>query len=123
MIVASDLAREARDLLNAARANEARRRTVVSRAYYAGYHHVRSMAAEAGWRFNRQEGKGIHQHLIGWLSDHSDGGMRHVGSLMQSLLLVRRLADYQLEQSVTWEQAVDAVERAEELLADYGEED
>lgn len=119
-VTPGDLLTEAQALSADITHSEARRRTVVSRAYYAAYHALLTAAAREGYRYGRENGRspGSHENLIEWAIHHSDAK-----SLTQSAVALRRLknqrtkADYRLTETVTFNDAQASLTKAVHLIA------
>lgn len=94
MIEPADLLREAQTLLNAVDDNEVRRRTAVSRAYYAAYHGAKVVAEAAGYR---DDGKtSVHAQLGRYFQTSPDRKRKRIASMLKDLRNLRVRADYYL---------------------------
>ena len=115
-----DLLTEAQSLSTEMNKCEARRRTVIGRAYYAAYHALLSAAAREGYRYGRENGRapGSHENLIEWAIHHGDSK-----SLTQGAVALRRLknqrakADYHLNVTVSPGDAQTSLTKAVHLIA------
>lgn len=119
MTTPRDFLVEAEDLLKGARSNEVRRRSVISRAYYGGFHVAEAMARARGYRFDPDAGQGRHKHLwtfcTGAFPDNEAAreAVRDLARLHEQ----RLRADYRLDRLVAFDDADDAVSRAREAVA------
>lgn len=128
MIRADDLLGEASGLLTESM-TEARRRTVMGRAYYAAYHHVFEHPAIADIaneieelrECNRKVGKappGAHSLLVRKLRGTRDRTLCRAGDILSRLLNARIKADYHLGAVVTDVEAPESVALAKRLFND-----
>ncbi len=128
MTTPADILNDAK-LLNEGATSEARRRAVVSRAYYAVYHHILSQSwakdftnelvqigkeAEAAGR----HAPGRHSLLQRWLGKSPNRSIKYAGSQLADLMSRRVNADYRLHQTMNQLVSTDAVELAEEIIYD-----
>lgn len=118
MIDPRDLLEEARELAKTARSREVRRRSAISRAYYAAYHRASEVARQAGYRFVKSEGVGSHAHLFKFLESLPDPNARAAVKLLDLLKKRRVAADYRLDRSIPMGTLEEALERAEYLLTE-----
>lgn len=99
MTLPDDLFQDAERLAEVAvaRSDDARRRTILSRAYYAAYHHVRRRvgAQPPG----RGEG-GMHRRYLNWLAASDDEARQRVGRMLDRLYRNRLHADYDLSRPI-----------------------
>ena len=114
-ITPADLLAETRELLVGS-ANEVRRRTVASRAYYAAFHASRRFAATLGYEQRRD--RGVHGQLIRFLANRQERWIRGCARRLRRLRDLRTKADYQLEIRFPFGIAQDAVEDAIEIMED-----
>lgn len=113
-----DFLEEAESLVKGARANEVRRRSVISRAYYGCHHAAQQIAQQKGYVFDRQAGQGMHKQLNIFLDtafqddDNIHDAVRELNRLSQQ----RVRADYKLDKTIFFEDAEDSVKRAQEVM-------
>lgn len=126
MITSNHLLLEARSLLENAHL-EQRRRSAMSRAYYAAFHAVKGhvcakeIAREIAYRQADAEKKGNrppggHSLLINALCASGDKQLSYIGSQLSILYERRVVADYKLYKDVGLDVAEDTVHTAEELI-------
>ncbi|WP_428247640.1 HEPN domain-containing protein [Ferrovibrio sp.] len=96
--------------------SEARRRSILSRTYYAAFHQAISIAGENGFR-REKNGEGIHQQLIGFLRRQTKSSLRQLGCDLDSLYTKRIQADYYLNITIEKHDAEDSLLVAQEVLA------
>lgn len=118
MIDCVDILEETRDLAKAAHGREIRRRTTISRAYYAAYHRVETAARGLGYRFNNGAGVGMHADLIGFMRQSGRPELVGAAEVLYRLKGLRVLADYKLHASVSVPHMREAIEQAEYLLTE-----
>ncbi|MBF0167692.1 MAG: hypothetical protein HQL45_08670 [Alphaproteobacteria bacterium] len=120
MIKAINFYAEAKELFAPA-ASEARRRTLASRAYYAGYHFL----LERGVVPTNEEEKetksihpnaGSHQRYLRWMGNSSNAQFRRAAVLLGQVYQHRIKADYWPSNTLTSEEAKDAMAVLEELI-------
>lgn len=111
----TDILREARDLFSD-NAQEVRYRTVVSRAYYAAFHHTKSYAETQGFKGNK--GRSIHRDIINFLAGHKNADNRYRSHRLDQLRNLRNRADYRLEMNFGTPMAEDALNDAAEIVGD-----
>ena len=117
MITPGEILNEARVLLNGVVINEPRCRTIVSRAYYAAYHHA--LQHPAAKNFNPTEKQSPHTALAYHLIKTDDANIRFAGKLLQALRLRRTTADYTLHLKVRQQEALAAYEEADIIINDH----
>lgn len=115
MITPADVLREAQTLLGMANADEVRRRTAVSRAYYAAYHHARVVAEMAGYCDNGKAS--VHAQLGQHFKAAKDPKLRRVAQFLRDLKGLRVRADYALDGDVSVSDARDAVLKALRIVS------
>jgi len=113
-----DLLEEARELAKTARSREVRRRSAMSRAYYAAFHRADEAARSAGYRFDASEGAGSHVHLLAFLARLPDPGARTAARSLKTLKKQRVLSDYQLAEDISMHMVEQVIEQAEYLLTE-----
>lgn len=118
MTDASDFLREAKNLVKMGQGQEIRRRTTVSRAYYAAYHHALSEAARCGYRFDPAAKKGRHEHLYTHLEDSGNPDWIAAADILRYLRSLRTTADYHLEQAVSAPIVRQTIESAEYVMGE-----
>jgi uncharacterized protein (UPF0332 family) len=101
MTVALDFLQEAKSLARTGHSQEIRRRTTVSRAYYAAYHHALAEATRCGYRFDSTARKGRHEHLFAHLESSGKPDWIAATDILRNLRSVRTTADYHLGKSVS----------------------
>ena len=115
-----EILRDAEQLALAA-TTEARRRTVLSRSYYAALHYLWAHPCAA--EFSRQKERSIHRDLVQYLAQSSNRSVVHCAQLLIRLRGRRELADYHLGDTITAAMAEESIEDAgeiiEEALLDY----
>ncbi len=118
------LLQEAR-LLDESSATEIRRRTVIGRAYYASFHFLRGHPCSK--EFDAPRTSSVHKALMRHLAQDDNPNVVHCARLLGRLRAVRNLADYTLDQSVSQQMVVEALEDAgeiiEELLENFSKAD
>ncbi len=119
MIQAHEFVAEARQMLQAARSSEIRRRTAASRAYYGCYHLFLAYAKARGYAFSKDDRKGMHEHLLQALPDYleDDDDLIQMFKDLETLKTLRRDCDYRLAENIPYESVAFAVERAEHIVA------
>ena len=118
MIDPGDLLDEAKDLARAGHGREVRRRSAISRAYYAAFHQAEAAARTAGYRFDRKAGTGMHAHLIAYLRGSGLPGLKGAAGILNALKDMRTLADYRLHDNVAMLSVKEAIEHADFLLTE-----
>lgn len=101
MIGAFDFLQEAKSLVRIGQSQEIRRRTAVSRAYYAAYHHALAEATRRGYRFDPAAKKGRHEHLFAHLESSGNVDWIAATAILRNLRAARTRADYHLQGSVS----------------------
>jgi hypothetical protein len=116
----ADILRDA-EQLSGAITTEARRRTILSRAYYAALHYLKLHPCAA--EFRDRPGRSIHRSLVEHLAQSKNRSVTHCARLLIRLRGRRELADYYLGDTITAAMAEEALEDAreiiEEALVDY----
>ena len=122
MITPEEMLLDARQLLNVV-PHEGRRRTVISRAYYAAFHFLNQHPCCN--QYERTSGRGTHQDLLEYLGSSPEPNVQSAAELLQSLYTRRIEADYRLSNHVLRGTEVHCVEDAayiiEETLVEYEE--
>lgn len=109
---------EAESLKPAIHSSEARRRTIVGRAYYAAYHAVLEKARCAGYSRSPQT-PSVHADLIHWTKRQAGNlTLRTAGQLLETLRRRRVRADYYLSVQITPDEARDSLQQATFLIDD-----
>jgi hypothetical protein len=108
---------EVKDLSQGAM-SPARRRTVISRAYYATYHFLH--LSPVGKTFVRDSGIAIntHRQFITFLIRANDANTKIAGRKLEGLYAKRILADYFMETQITNNMTTEAVDDALEIIED-----
>lgn len=120
-VTPGDLLAEAKALRVAARGSEARRRTIVGRAYYAAYHSLLIAAQALGYRYGNENNRppGRHENLIDWASrQNSAHDLRIAAERLRALKPWRQRADYALDIGVSFTQMEYCLEMAQALIDD-----
>jgi hypothetical protein len=99
-------------------ATEARRRTILSRCYYAAFHFMSARPETTGFSVRPGIGQGTHRQFIDYIKRHRDPKVARVGGILGALYFRRILADYQPERDVTNRLAVESMEDAKEIILD-----
>jgi hypothetical protein len=110
---------------------EARRRTVISRAYYGVYHHVlrqdwlRDFATDLAWsqkkaRDENRSPPSLHTALVRWMGRNSNRKISQAGADLGDLLARRNKADYDLKLSIDAGYAADSLGLADAILTRLG---
>ena len=94
----------------------ARQRTVISRSYYAAYHHVRLHNRARAYRYSRRGG--MHKEFLDFLDRSADRDLQWAGSRLNDLYSLRLLADYRLEHPLPPNAAGRCLEDAREIIED-----
>ncbi len=101
-------------------------RTIVGRAFYAGYHFLRGHPCTADFEFARDAGMGSHKQFLEWLGGRANLEIVFAGRLLGKLRSFRVEADYIIGSNLRPGIDEDAVETAEqiveEVLAEYDAE-
>lgn len=118
MIKPLDLLEEAKELAKTARNREVRRRSAISRAYYAAYHRVSEVAKREGYRFDGGRGVGMHLHLFEFLARLPDPDVKQAVKFLKTLKEQRVDADYRLDESVPMHLMEEVIEQADYLLTE-----
>lgn len=115
-----DILDEARALLALPRSQrtEARRRTIISRAYYAAYHHLLKHPEVRGFRSARTAGKGMHTQFLDYLSGAGDRNVLHAAAILRKLRELRVAADYHLDKRLAARSETQALEDAAAMIED-----
>lgn len=120
-VTPDDLLAEAKLLATAARASEARRRTVISRAYYAAYHTLLQAAQAKGYVYETQQNRpaGRHENLIHWCEGRpSDPDLKQSARRLLTMKRHRVSADYKLHARLDYDLMQILLENAEALVED-----
>lgn len=78
---------------------EVRKRTILSRSYYAAFHHVQKHPVSRGFK-GRSEDVGVHRSLLRHLRASGDRDTLYAAHLLGSLYEWRIIADYRLDQGL-----------------------
>ena len=123
MSAPNDLLAEA-ELLAQGRLSPARRRTVVSRAYYAACHFLMLSPEAAAFRPQQGAGEGSHRQFIRFLTTHPNTTVKFAGRKLDGLYGRRILADYYLAKEPTNEMVKESIEDAIEIVREiFAEEE
>ena len=125
MATPDDFLAQAVKLLKSA-ANDADYRTVITQAYYGGYHSARLFEEQLPQQSTIDTSKmGSHEGLIQRLecpNPKLDYGLRiisqDIGNQLRQLKALREIASYELEDSVDVNQAEAAIEGAKEIMSE-----
>lgn len=120
-VTPGDLLAEAKALRVAARGSEARRRTIVGRAYYAAYHSLLIAALALGYEYSRENNRppGRHENLIDWaIRQSSIHDLRIAAERLRALKSWRRKADYTLDIDVSFSNAEYCLAMTQALIDD-----
>lgn len=120
-VTPGDLLAEAKALRVAARGSEARRRTIVGRAYYAAYHSLLIAAQALGYRYSKENNRppGSHENLIDWaMRQSSTHDLRIAAERLRALKHWRRKADYTLDIDVSFSNAEYCLATAQAVIND-----
>lgn len=109
----ADILRDAEQLAGAAM-TEARRRTILSRTYYAALHYLKSHPCATEFHDRRE--RSIHRSLVEHLAQSSNRSVIHCAQLLVRLRGRRMLADYHLGDTITAAMAEEALEDAQEII-------
>jgi uncharacterized protein (UPF0332 family) len=96
--------------------DDARRRTMISRAYYSAFHHVR---AATGYVDSDRGGgipTGMHKRFVDWLKGAADPQLNRYGALLLGLYSKRIQADYRLGRAIQPGAELHAVRQARAIL-------
>ncbi|KAA0680326.1 HEPN domain-containing protein [Roseomonas genomospecies 6] len=114
MITPADVLREAQALFGMDDGDEVRRRTAVSRAYYAAYHHARCAAEADGYR---EDGKAsVHWQLQRHYSGKANPKQRRIAQFLRNLKGLRVRADYRLSEALSVSEAREALSLAAHIV-------
>ena len=97
MISADQMLDDVRQLLNVV-PHEARKRTIMSRAYYAAYHFLLKHACCR--TYVRTPGVGSHRDLLNFLGRSPELNVRHAASVLGDLYARRITADYRIDNHI-----------------------
>lgn len=117
-----DLLGEAKTLAENPVRNDARRRTIIGRAYYAAYHCALAHQAAEAFSFSpdrrnaRQRHIGRHQQLIEHLRASPSKVVRRVAESLLELKEWRTAADYHLDSPIPLQQEQTCLDLAEEII-------
>ena len=95
-----------------------RRRTIISRCYYATYHYLQSHECASGFRVDRSGPGGIHKRFITYLAGSAEPNVRYAARKLQGIYVWRIKADYRLDPAIPRGQEVFCMEDAEEVFND-----
>lgn len=105
--------------------SDARRRTIISRAYYAAYHFLNDHPCSQAFQSGQNAGVGMHRQFFSYLQGESDRSVSYAGRRLETLYSWRIKADYRLNTPIPHQQTTDCISDAEEiiedLLAAYGD--
>lgn len=118
MTEALDFLNEAKNLMKIGIAQEIRRRTTISRAYYAAYHHTLAEATRLGYRFDPAGRKGRHEHLLSYLEASGNVDWVAAAGILRNLKVSRTTADYHLVSTVSAPMVKQTIEDVEYVMAD-----
>jgi len=93
---------------------EARRRTILSRTYYAALHYLRLHPCAS--EFRDRPGRSIHRSLVEHLAQSSNRSVIHCARLLARLRGRRELADYRLVDTITAAMVEESLEDADEII-------
>lgn len=113
MIKPVEILRDAEQLASGI-TTEARRRTVLSRCYYASLHYLKSHPCAA--EFHDRTDRSIHRSLVQYLAQSRDRTVLHCANLLIRLRNGREIADYSLGGTVTPAMAEESLEDASEII-------
>jgi hypothetical protein len=119
-VTPGDLLTEAQALSADIIHSEARRRTVIGRAYYAAYHALLAAATRAGYRYARDDGRppGRHENLMEWASRRSGSeSLEEAADHLNKLKRWRVNADYYLDRHISPGDARMSLTKAVHLIA------
>lgn len=112
-VLPEEILKDAAVLLKAP-GTEARRRTAISRSYYAALHFLRGHQCATGYRDTPE--KSIHRGLVRYLAGSNDAAVLHAARLLQRLRALREVADYDLGANVSVAVAQECIEDAFEVI-------
>jgi uncharacterized protein (UPF0332 family) len=112
----AELLLDTNDLIRTVNKDDARRRTIVSRAYYAAFHHCLIVSRNNGYAFDRNGRYGTHESLIKFLRNHSNSDMEYAGRLLEGLKARRIIADYAMDLPISTCEAKETIEEASVIL-------
>lgn len=98
--------------------SEIRQRTIISRAYYAAFHHLRVHPRLARYRRRDESGVGMHKDFVDFLCRAGDRELVHVGRVLGKLHRQRIHADYWLDKDLNRDAARLCVQDAEYVCHD-----
>lgn len=110
MTSAEEIYNDAIAIMPTARASLARRRTLMSRFYYAAFHASRNYAVSLGYSRGRNSESGVHEHLRRFLGLSSDENLREIADALRVLFDRRVIADYHLDTDVRFVDIEDSKE-------------
>lgn len=120
-VTPDDLLAEAKALAAAARASEARRRTVIGRAYYAAYHALLQAVQAKGYVYETKQKRpaGHHENLIHWCEHlQGDPDLKQSARRLLTMKKDRVSADYKLHVRLNYDLMQAVLEDAEALVSD-----
>lgn len=109
----AEILRDAEQLAGAAM-TEARRRTILSRSYYAALHYLWKHPCAA--EFRKEKERSIHRGLVQHLVQSNNRSVIHCARLLARLRSRRELADYHLADTVTAAMVEKSIEDAGEII-------
>ena len=105
--------------LNAALAKSAaRRRTIISRCYYATFHYLQSHECGSSFTTDQSGRGGIHRQFITYLAESAELNVVYAAKKLQGIYAWRIRADYRLDEVIPRGQEVFCIEDAGEVFND-----
>jgi uncharacterized protein (UPF0332 family) len=96
--------------------DEARSRTVISRAYYAAYHLMLTRPFAQRFSTSQGAGAGIHRQFLDFLKQTSDPKVLRARARLKGIYERRIRADYRPDLVATHNMAKEVIEDADELF-------
>jgi len=118
MILPLNFLEEAKNLCRVGQSQEIRRRTTVSRAYYAAYHHALAEATRHGYSFNPSARKSRHEHLLVYLASSGKPDWVAAADILRNLKSIRTTDDYHLGEAVSAPLVKQTIEDVEYVIED-----
>jgi|GEM_PF-2182191 len=120
MIRPSDILAEGRALLAlpASQRTEARRRTIISRAYYAAFHFLRAHPCSQDYRKSGNTAAGMHRQFITFLATQSDRRVVYAADLLKTIYENRVMADYHIGRDILPDLERRSVEDADYIMCE-----
>jgi len=119
MTTAHEMLSDARSLLDG-ESTEARRRTIMSRCYYAAYHAWLPLSEEVGYAPDGGMAMGMHRQFLTFLIRQSrDPLLKRVGIRLRDVYDGRITADYRLDVPVIAKTATITLDQTAELIEDW----